>query len=126
LGYIGLAALTACGKAEDQTGKDPVQTTVKQPADSLVLTNGAGAEVWLTLAREAKGADGVVCVERGLEVRRGASRVKVPLLYTGNVPVLLNDSTIRAILWTHCTPGAPYLVNLRSGHPVRDRPKAAP
>ena len=124
-GYFGLAALAACGKAEDKTGKDSVLATVKQPPDSLVLTSGTGSEVWLTLAREAKGADGVACVERGLEVRRGASRVKVPLLYTGNVPVLLNDSTIRAILWTQCTPGDPYLVNLRNGRPVRDRPKAA-
>ncbi len=125
LGYIGLAVLAACGKAEKDTRKDPVSTAVKPPADSLVLTNGTGAEVWFTLMRAAKGGDGVPCVERGLEVRRGASRVKVPLLYTRNVPVLVNDSTIRAILWTHCTPGDPYLVNLRSGLPVRDRPRAA-
>jgi hypothetical protein len=86
-----------------------------------VLTNAAGTEVWFTLARAAKGVDGRRCVERGLELRQGSKRVKVPLLYTGTAPVLLNDSTMRAILWTHCQPGDVYLVNLRTGHPERER-----
>jgi hypothetical protein len=91
-----------------------------------VLTSPAGAEIWLTLVRAATGADGGRCVERGLEIRQGGKRVQVPLLYTGAPPVLLNDSTMRAILWTHCRPGDAYLVNLRSGHPVRERAGAAP
>lgn len=83
-------------------------------------------EIWFTLVRAAKGADGRDCVERGLEIRQGGKQVQVPLLYTGSPPVLLNDSTMRATLWTHCTPGDPYLVNLRSGHPVRERARAMP
>jgi hypothetical protein len=90
------------------------------PADSLVLTTPGGTEVWFTLARPATNADGRSCVERSLEIRQGGRRVKVPLLYTGSPPVLLNDSTMRAILWTHCRPGNAYLVNLRSGHPLRE------
>jgi hypothetical protein len=91
------------------------------PVDSLVAASGSGVEIWFTLAREATGADGTRCTERGLEIRRGSSRRKVPLLYTGSAPVLLNDSTMRALLWNHCAPSEAYLVNLRTGHPVRER-----
>jgi hypothetical protein len=124
--HIGLAALLACGTPTRQKPAAADSATNVAPADSLVLTNPAGAEVWFTLARAATGADGRRCVERGLEIRRGGKRVQVPLLYTGAPPVLLNDSTMRATLWTHCLPGDPYLVNLRSGHPVRERAGAAP
>ena len=95
-------------------------TLSSAPPDSLVLTNAAGAEVWFTLAREATGADSHQCVERGLEIRDRGRRVKVPLLYTGVAPVLLDDSTIRAVLWTHCQPGDAYLVNLHTGQPIRE------
>ncbi len=122
----GLAALLACSRP---TGREPAaagRVTNALPSDSLVLTSAMGAEIWFTLARVATGADGRRCVERGLEIRRGGKRVPVPLLYTGSAPVLLNDSTMRAMLWTHCTPGNPYRVNLRTGHPVRDRMGATP
>lgn len=122
----GLAALLACGRP---TGQKPAVTDriPHVPAtDSLVLTSTGGVEIWFTLARAATGADGRRCVERGLEIRRGGKRVQIPLLYTGSPPVLLNDSTMRAMLWTHCTPGNPYRVNLRTGHPVRERAGAAP
>ena len=123
---VGLAALLACG---GPTGRKPAaadRVTDVAPSDSLVLTNPAGVEIWFTLARAATGAGGLRCVERGLEIRQGGKRVQVPLLYTGAPPVLLNDSTIRAKLWTHCTPGDAYLVNLRSGHPVRERAGPTP
>jgi len=127
---IGFAALLACG---GPTGQKPASAdaaadsvTNVSPADSLVLTNTAGVEIWFTLARAATGADGRRCVERGLEIRQDGKRVQVPLLYTGAPPVLLNDSTMRAMLWTHCQPGDAYLVNIRSGHPVRERVGAAP
>jgi hypothetical protein len=32
---------------------------------------------------------------------------------------LLNDSTMRAVLWTNCRPGDAYLVDLTNGRPVR-------
>jgi hypothetical protein len=92
-----------------------------QTADSLVTSNANGVEIWFTLARAATGLDGKQCIERGLEIRRGGTRVQVPLLYTGDPPVLINDSTMRAVLWTHCAPVDTYLVDLRSGRPVRDR-----
>lgn len=93
--------------------------------DSLVLTSPGGTQIWFTLARSATSAAGQTCVERGLEIRSQGKRVPVPLLYTGAPPLLVNDSTLRAVLWTHCQPGDAYLVNLRSGQPVREDGKQA-
>ncbi len=118
--YIGLAAL-ACGGSPGQKPVAAEGVINAPPTDSLVLTGSAGVEIWFTLARAATGADGNRCVERGLEIRHGGRRVQVPLLYTGTPPVLLNDTTMRATLWTHCRPGDAYLINLQSGQPVRDR-----
>lgn len=124
--HFALAALLACGgpKAETPGAGDSVARA--QLADSLVLTSPAGTEIWFTLVRASTGADGHGCVERGLEIRQGGRRVQVPLLYTGSPPVLLNDSTMRAILWTRCAPGDSYRVDLRSGRPVRERSGAVP
>ena len=91
------------------------------PADSLVLTAPGGVEVWFTLSREGKAADGTPCTDRTMEIRRGGTRIQVPLLYTGTAPELVNDSTIRARLSNQCVPGDAYLVDLRSGRPVRER-----
>jgi hypothetical protein len=91
------------------------------PADSLVATAPGGVEVWFTLSREGKAADGTPCTDRTIEIRRGGGRVQVPLLYTGTAPELVNDSTIRARLSDRCVPGDAYLVDLRTGRPVRER-----
>jgi hypothetical protein len=97
-----------------------------QPADSLALTTATGTGVWFTLARSASGPDGRKCIERGIEIRSPRKRVAVPLLYTGEAPELLNDSTVRARLWTNCTAGDWYRVDLRTGRPVRQNSKRAP
>ena len=86
-----------------------------------MLTTSRGAEVWFTLVRPATAQNGRQCVERGLEIRSGGRRTKVPLLYTGAAPELLNDTMMRAMLWNDCNPGVPYLVNLRTGQPVPER-----
>lgn len=91
------------------------------PADSLVATAPGGVEIWFTLSREGTAADGTRCTDRTIELRRGGTRVPVPLLYTGAAPELVNDSTIRARLSNQCVPGDVYLVDLRSGRPVRER-----
>jgi hypothetical protein len=89
-----------------------------------VATNESGVEIWFTLARVGRSADGATCVERGLEIRRAGSRIQVPLLYTGSPPVLLDDSTMRAELWNHCRMVDTYRVDLRSGRPVRQKPRS--
>jgi hypothetical protein len=124
--YIALAALLACSGPPGRKPAAADSVVNLPPTDSLVLTSTAGVEIWFTLARAATGADGRPCVERGLEIRQDGARRPVPLLYTGSPPVLLNDSTMRAMLWTHCSPGDPYRVNLRSGHPVRERSEVTP
>jgi hypothetical protein len=86
-----------------------------------VASNEDGVQIWFTLTREARAANGTRCQERGLEIRRGSSRIKVPLLYTGVAPVLLDRSTMRAQLWNHCRAVDTYLVDLQSGRPVRER-----
>jgi hypothetical protein len=118
---IGLAVAFIAGCRHDQQQAAAGGSgDTSAPADSLITFTADGVEIWFTLARAAVGTDGKRCVERGLEIRRGGTRVPVPLLYTGDPPILLNDSTMRAVLWTHCRPLDAYLVDLRSGRPVRE------
>jgi hypothetical protein len=91
------------------------------PAESLVATAPGGVEIWFTHAREGKTADGTSCTDRTLEIRREGKRIPVPLLYTGSAPEIVNDTTMRARLSDRCVPGDVYLVNLRTGRPVRER-----
>jgi len=114
-----LALLSACGRTErpQATNRGGV---VAEPEESLVTTGPGGVEIWFTLSRPARSSGGQCCLERGLEIRREGRRLPVPLLYTGEAPTVLNDSTMRAILWTHCRPVSPYRVDLRTGRPVRE------
>lgn len=91
-----------------------------RPADSLVATAPGGVQIWFTLAR-TDSAGGRQCVDRTIEIRRGGARLPVPLLYTGTPPEIVNDTTLRARLSSECRPGDAYLVDLRTGRPVRER-----
>ena len=118
--WVVILLAIGCGGGSDraaapQAAKDSV------PADSLALTAPGGVEVWYTMARTGKAVNGESCIDRTLEIRRGDTRVPVPLLYTGTPPELIDDSTIRARLSDACRPGDAYLVNLRTGRPVRER-----
>lgn len=122
----GLPALSiACGQGEPGTDRaaasGAAESGAAAPADSLVATAPGGAEIWLTLAREGRAADGSTCIDRAIEIRRGGARVPVPLLYTGTAPEIVNESTMRARLSDRCAPGDTYLVDLRTGRPVRER-----
>ncbi len=100
-GLLILAALACRGGV----GERPAEhRPAARETDSLVLTTATGAEVWFTLVRPATGENGTQCIERGLEIRSQGKRTKVPLLYTGAVPELLNDTMMRAMLWKDCTP----------------------
>lgn len=113
--------LLGCGSSDRPPPTPGSRETPPPSADSLVLTAPGGAEVWFTLARNSVSAEGVPCVDRTIEIRRGETRVRVPLLYTGSAPELVNDTTLRARLSNHCVPGDAYLVDLRTGRPVRER-----
>jgi hypothetical protein len=114
------ALVLGCGGA-DRPPPKAAASADSLPADSLVATTPGGVQVWFTLARRVKSSAGVPCVDRAIEIRRGDTRVQVPLLYTGTPPELVNDSTLRARLSNQCRPGDAYLVDLRSGRPVRER-----
>lgn len=118
-----LAATVACNTRGAETPKQDAAeaTQAPAPADSLVVTAPGGVEVWFTLSRQGTAADGKTCTDRTIEIRRAGTRIPVPLLYTGSAPELVNDSTIRAKLSNQCVPGDVYLVDLRSGRPVRER-----
>jgi hypothetical protein len=111
-----------CGdRSPDSAAQAGERASPPPPADSLVATAPGGAEVWFTLARPDS-ADGRSCVDRAIEIRRRGTRVPVPLLYTGETPQILNDTTLRARLSNGCRPGDAYLVDLRTGRPVREHP----
>ncbi len=122
--FSALVQMLACGgpdekPAAETAGAAPVAAAA--PRDSLVATAPGGVEIWFTLARDGKAADGTSCVDRTMEIRRDSARIPIPLLYTGAAPELVNDSTIRARLSSQCVPADVYLVNLRTGRPVRER-----
>jgi Tfp pilus assembly protein FimV len=111
----------ACGKSTPPPPAAEATAAPAAPADSLVATAPGGAEIWFTLARADSGGAGR-CTARAVEIRRGSTRIPVPLLYTSSAPELVNDSTFRARLSDHCLAGDAYLVNLRTGRPVREHP----
>ena len=114
--------IPACGTGNGEAVRDeaPARAEEAAPADSLVATAPDGVEIWFTLARETA-AGGTTCTDRTLEIRRAGKRIPVPLLYTGTAPEIVNDTTMRARLSDRCAPGDAYLVDLRTGRPVRER-----
>ena len=120
---LATVLLVACGGGDRADPPPPSAATLPgQPAaDSLALTAPGGVEVWYTMARPGTAADGTPCVDRALEIRRGDTRIPVPLLYTGTAPELVDDSTMRARLSSRCAPGDSYLVSLRTGRPTPER-----
>ena len=114
-----LAAL-ACGSEGQAASDRPVAIPAPEapPGDSLVL-EAAGLSVWHTLSRQATGSGGERCLERTLEIRRdGAPPVRVPLLYTRDVPRLIDDSTLEARVYRDCAPGDRYRIDARTGQPT--------
>jgi hypothetical protein len=119
-GVTAVTAFTGC-QGNHQVSRDSAASSVPSdsPADSLALTAAPGVEVWFTDTRQAHDSAGNACEERVLEIRRDGRRIPVPLLYTGSLPRLINDSTIEAPIWLHCRPGNLYRVNLHTGYPTR-------
>lgn len=99
----------------------PADTALPTIPDSPALSAPGGVTVWFSGSRLGTDAAGRSCTERGLVIVRDSTRKLVPLLMTGDTPVLLNDSTLRAHLWRDCRPVGAYDVSLRTGTPVRAR-----
>ena len=118
---VALSLLLACGPDASHPIRarvDSAGAALAEPPDSLALSAPGGVEVWFTQLRTAADSTGRVCRERVMEIRRAGRRVPVPLLYTGERPTLVDDSTMRAHIWLHCRPGNLYTVSLRSGAPT--------
>lgn len=115
-----LLGAAACGGPPPAPPRSPEPPRAPAPADSLALRTPKGIEVWFTFARSDTSAAGAPCLERTLEIRNGGRKIGVPLLYTGVAPVLLNDSTIRADIWVHCTPTERYRIDLGTGIPTAE------
>jgi len=115
-----LLGLLSCGRERSAESRQPdAGAAAAAPAESLALRTPSGTEVWFTAARAAVDSAGSACVERVMEIRHDGRRTAIPLLYTGQVPRLVDDSTIEAPIWLHCRPGNVYRVSLRTGQPVR-------
>jgi hypothetical protein len=115
-----LFLIAGCRESDRAEDQKPAGSSIQQ-TDSVVLSSPSGTEVGFSLTRSSRSADGTPCTERGLVIRREGSRIQVPLLYTGEAPTLLNDSTMRAVLWNNCRPSTAYRVDLRTGRPVPER-----
>jgi hypothetical protein len=119
LRVAALAGIAACGGDDPERPVPGARAAAQaQPPDSLVLMAGE-ASVWHTLSREATDSSGERCLERTLEIRReGATTVRVPLLYTRDVPRLIDDSTLEARVFLNCAPGDRYRIDMRTGQPT--------
>jgi hypothetical protein len=118
-----LAAFTlACDRSTPPPPEGAAPVVAWAPAPELALKTPGGTEVWFGDARESRDSAGATCIERTLEIRGPGGRRIVPLLYTLDTPTVLDDSTIRARLFTDCRPGPAYRVNVRTGLPVRKDP----
>ena len=115
-----MTTLACTDRSAAGTSRPAVTEEPAQPADSLVATMAGGYEIWFTLARADSGAAGR-CTDRAVEIRHQGRRTPVPLLYTSSAPEPVSDTSFRARLSHHCAPGDRYLVDLRTGRPVRER-----
>ena len=113
-----LASLALAGCGEKEAAR-PVPSALSTPAGELALKMSDSVAVWFMSARADTSADGTPCLERVMEIRAGRRVVPVPLLYTGEVPTIANDSTLQVHIWRHCAPADLYRVNLRTGQPTR-------
>lgn len=86
-------------------------------ADSVILALPDSGTLIAGFGRVAHTAAGDSCIERALVIRRNGRDQSIPLLYTAETPVLLNDTTIRAVLYRDCVPADTYRINLRTGFP---------
>ena len=111
--------LASCiARGEQEPGRVPEAYAGAAPLpDTLVLSAPGGTTIWLAEGRPAVSSTGENCIERTIEIRKDSSRLKVPLLYTVTLPVLIDDTTMRAELAEHCKATRPYRVNLKTARP---------
>lgn len=118
---VAVLLSASCGGTPREAADGPAPpefAAAARPPDSLALRTPAGIEIWFTGGRAARDSTGGECLERLLEIRDSSSRRGVPLLYTLEAPVMLDDSSVAARIFNGCRPGARYRVSLRTGRPT--------
>lgn len=122
LAMVVLGTLAGCADTPDPTGDRarvaPPGVVDSAPADTRVLDLGDGTAVWLTAGRVGRARTGGSCRERGIELRKGDSRVTVPLLYTLDIPVVV-DGKVVASLASDCVSGQNYSIDAVTGQPTK-------
>ena len=119
-----LTALTLAGCGSQDApdipgGSNSLTQVASTPPDSLAMVHPAGVEIWFREGRYAKSLDGQTdCYERTLEIRRGTIRHRVPLLYTLAAPIIIDDTSVKAVVYRNCQPQDPYQVSLNTGRPI--------
>jgi hypothetical protein len=92
------------------------------PPDTHILDLSDGTEVWFTVGRVGHGPTGAPCLERGIQLRKGPLKMPVPLLYTSEMPVVLNGKLV-ASLSTNCVSGDDYSIDPKTAQPTKlERP----
>lgn len=119
-----VAAVLAAASSGCSGGESPGGEAAEAPpgpatgfVDSLVLTAPQGQQIWFTDGREARDEAGARCIERVMEIRTPLDTFPVPLLYTGEAPTVVDDSTLRARVWLDCQGRALYHVSVHTGRP---------
>lgn len=113
-----LLIVAGCGGGSRDSQLETVRVPDVMVSSQFVLAVNDSISLWYTLEREATATNDTGCIERGLEVRTGARRLLVPLFYTAERPVVLDDSTIQVPLYRHCRPEQLYRIHLRTGQPT--------
>ena len=117
-----LLALAACASGDGRGElQDSAAAALPASRDSMILEVDDSTAVWFTLERAARDASGAECTERGIEIRQSGRRRLVPLLYTRDVPMRINDSTLAVDLFRDCVPVDAYRIDIRTGQPTPAR-----
>jgi hypothetical protein len=114
------SALVASCTAKAPKPEDSTTAATQLPnSDSLVMRLPDSVEVWYSGGMLDTAASGASCSERSVEIRRGGSRIPVPLLYTFGAMDVVDDTLVRASLMRDCVPVDTYLINTKTGQPRR-------
>lgn len=113
------ALVVACREAPPDRAQPSAPPAVVATPDSLVLELDGDLRIWFAEGREARDSAGSSCFERSVEIRRGDSTIKVPLLYAVRAPAVVDQRTISAELSKDCRVMAIYHVDLASGRPTK-------
>ena len=119
---LGAAVLggLACGKPSPPPAASADTVGIGRPADSLVATApGRGRDLVHTRPERQRRGRGGAPRERSRSVAAPPG-FPSPCCTPSAAPEVVNDTTFRARLSDHCKPGDTYLVDFRTGRPVRE------